>query len=502
MTIKQSLAIAAFSAVTSVGSVWGYNEYQQHQQVLPAASPANSLFKPASYTAAAASIGLVDFEHAATKAAPAVVHIKTQSKPKQVAQTPNGRRHPLQDFFGDGFGDMFGERGNSSPSPQRRGSGSGVTISADGYIVTNNHVIDGADEVTVTLNNSKDYKAKVIGKDASTDLAVIKIDAKDLPYLEFANSDEVRLGQWVLAIGYPLGLQTTVTSGIVSAKSRGLGINSRQSRTPVEAFIQTDAAINPGNSGGALVNTDGNVIGINSAIASPTGSYAGYGYAIPSNMVKKIVADLVEFGSAKRAYLGIMYGNDQMTEEDRKANNVKEGKGVFVMEVSKGSAAEEAGVKKGDFITKINGKTINTGTEMIEQIAALRPGEKVQITYQQNGKEKTATATLKGEAGSYASIQEKVVEQLGATFENLDKSKAAQLQLSSGVVVKSLQQGILTEQTRIKEGFIITKVNNIKVNSVEELKEAIKRSGNSAIISGVYPSQPQTEYRYALNDLQ
>ncbi|HLL43256.1 MAG TPA: Do family serine endopeptidase, partial [Segetibacter sp.] len=445
---------------------------------------------------------MVDFEKAATKAAPAVVHIRTLKKSKQVSGSPQLQDNPFKDFFGDDLGDMFGGRGGSRLSPEQRASGSGVAISADGYIVTNNHVVDEADELLVTLNNKKDYKAKVIGKDPASDLAVIKIEANNLPYLTFANSDDVHLGQWVLAIGYPLNLETTVTSGIISAKSRSLGINRRQSSSPVESFIQTDAAVNPGNSGGALVNTDGNVIGINSAIASPTGSYAGYAYAIPSNMVQKVVSDIIKYGSTKRAYLGVMFGSDQMSEEDRKKNNVKEGEGVFVMDVAKGSAAEEAGVQKGDFITKVNGTEVSTGTEMIEKIAALRPGDKINITFQRNGTEKTATATLKGNSGTYASVKQQVVEQLGATFEDLDKNKAAQLQLPSGVVVKQLGQGILTDQTRIKEGFIITKVNNTKVSTVEELKQAIKSAGNSAVISGVYPNQPQTEYQYALNDLQ
>ncbi len=502
MTLRQSLAVILVSAATSVGSFWGYAKYQQNEPLVSNVPTSSTIFKKTGYLENVVNAPMVDFEKAATKAAPAVVHIKTMTKAKQVVGNPNLQSNPFEELFGEGFGDMFGDRGNTRPSPQKRGSGSGVIVSADGYIVTNNHVVDGADELVVTLNNKKDYKAKVIGKDPSTDLAVIKIEAKNLASLTFANSDNVHLGQWVLAIGYPLGLQTTVTSGIVSAKSRGLGINSRQSKTPIEAFIQTDAAINPGNSGGALVNTDGEVIGINSAIASPTGSYAGYGYAIPSNMVKKIVADIVQYGSTKRAYLGVMFGSDQMSEEERKNNNVKEGEGVYVMDVSKGSAAEEAGIQKGDFITKVNGTVINTGTEMIERIAAMRPGDKISITYQRNGNEKTSTATLKGDTGTYASIKEKVVEQLGATFENLDRNKAAQLQLPAGVVVKSLGQGILTEQTRIKEGFIITKVNNTKVSTVDDLKQAIQNAGNSAIITGVYPNQPQTEYQYALNDLQ
>jgi Do/DeqQ family serine protease len=413
---------------------------------------------------------------------------------------PGTRRNPLEEFFGDGFGEGLQERGNTSR--EQRASGSGVVITADGYIVTNNHVVDGADELLVTLNNKKDYKAKVVGKDPSSDLAVIKIEAKNLPFLTFANSDDVRLGQWVLAIGYPLNLETTVTSGIVSAKSRSLGINSRLSKTPVEAFIQTDAAVNPGNSGGALVNTSGNLVGINSAIASPTGSYAGYAYAIPSNMVKKIVTDIIKFGSTKRAYLGIMFGSSQMSEEDRKNNNILDGEGVYVMEVSKGSAAEEAGITKGDFITKLNGSQVTTGTEIIERIAALRPGDKVTITFQHNGSEKTSSVSLKGDQGDYESMKEQVVDQLGAAFENLDRNKAAELGLQGGVVVGSLSQGIISEQTRIREGFIITKVNNVKVRTIAELKQALINAVNSAIISGVYPAQPQTEYQYALNDLR
>ena len=419
MTIRQSLAVVLVSAATTIGTICGYNEYQQHNQLASNFSATSSVFKNTGYNENAVSTPMVDFEKAATKAAPAVVHIKTLTKSKQVSGGSGMQENPFKDLFGDGFGDLFGDRGGSRLSPDQRASGSGVTISTDGYIVTNNHVVDGADELVVTLNDKKDYKAKVVGRDPGSDLAVIKIDAKNLPFLTFANSDNVHLGQWVLAIGYPLNLETTVTSGIVSAKSRSLGINSRQSSAPVESFIQTDAAVNPGNSGGALVNTDGDVIGINSAIASPTGSYAGYSYAIPSNMVQKVVSDIIKYGSTKRAYLGVMFGSDQMSEEDRVKNNVKDGDGVFVMDVAKGSAAEEAGVQKGDFITKINGAEVSSGTEMVGKIAALRPGDKISITFNHNGAEKNATATLKGTSGAYASVKEQVIEQLGASLKTL-----------------------------------------------------------------------------------
>ncbi len=500
MTVRQSIAAIMVVAATSVGSIWGYGQYQQSQATASNNIDSDSLFKTASYDETTTIDPGVDFEKAATKAVPAVVHIRTVSKAKQVVQSPGLQNSPFRDFFGDGFEDMFGGRG--TVPQERKGSGSGVIISADGYIVTNNHVIDGADELQIILNNSKTYKGKVVGTDPSSDLAVVKIEATNLPYLTFANSDNVRLGQWVLAIGYPLNLEATVTSGIVSAKSRSLGINGRQSKTPLEAFIQTDAAINPGNSGGALVNTNGELIGINSAIASPTGSYAGYGYAIPSNMVNKIATDLIKFGSAKRAYLGVMFGGSQMSEEEQKVANSKAGEGVYVFDVAKGGAADEAGIQKGDVITKINGATVSTGTQMIEKVATMRPGDKVAVTYARNGAEKTATVTLKGDAGTYASMKEQAAEQLGASFEALPKQKAAQLGLTGGIEVKSLKQGIITEQTRIREGFIITKVNNNKVTTVEELKAALQNAGSSAIISGIYPNQPQREYQYALNDLQ
>lgn len=499
MTIKQSLVILALGAgVITVGAM-GYSKYQENNEPFAKPPVSSSVYKNVKFTENGDPDIVVDFEKAAAKAAPAVVHIKTVMKAKQVADVFgwNDDNNPFKDFFGPDFGQKL-KPGNM---PKERASGSGVLISADGYIVTNNHVVDGATEVNVTLNEKGTYKAKVIGTDPSSDLAVIKIDGHNLPYLTFANSNDVRLGQWVLAIGYPLNLGTTVTSGIVSAKSRSIGINARNSNAPIESFIQTDAAVNPGNSGGALVNLDGNIIGINSAIASPTGSYAGYSYAIPSNLVQKVASDIVKYGSNKRAYLGVMYPSDQMSDEDRKKNNVKDGNGVFVMDVAKGSAAEEAGIKKGDFITKINDNTVNTGTQMVEKISSLRPGDKINITYMHGNETKSATVALKGSSGEYASVKEQVIQQLGATFEPLDKNIAQKLNIESGVVVKKLDEGIISNQTRIKEGFIITHVNNQRVATVEELKDVLKQSGNSAVISGIYPDNPGTVYQYALNDL-
>ena len=396
MTLKQLTAAVLIGAATFAGTAWAYGKYAHQNNLSAYTAPASSVFHSAKFNDNTTVIPTVDFETAAAKASPAVVHIKILQRAQNVGFNP---------FAQNGFGGMSqndgDNNGNNNNEPQEVASGSGVIISGDGYIVTNNHVVDKADELLVTLNDKKDYKAKVIGTDPSSDLAVIKIEGNNFAYLTFANSDDVRVGQWILAIGYPLNLETTVTSGIVSARSRSIGINSRNSNSPIESFIQTDAAVNPGNSGGALVNTDGNLIGINSAIASPTGSYAGYSYAIPSNLVARVASDIMKYGSAKRGYLGLMYANDLMSDEDRQKNNIPEGNGVYVMEVAKGSAADNAGIQKGDFITKVNGTIINTGNEMIEKISALRPGDKADITYTRNGASSNVTVTLQSSPGAY-----------------------------------------------------------------------------------------------------
>lgn len=404
MKLKQFIAVLLISAATFAGGGWMYNKYE-HQNMFAANTSVNSsIFKSTGFTDNASDVPTTNFEKAAAKASPAVVHIKVLKRIQSIQGF---------NFFGNNFpgdpdydsGDMSYNNKNNDDARQVA-SGSGVLVSANGYIVTNNHVVNRADELLVTLNDKNDYKAKVIGTDPSSDLAVIKIEGNNFPYLTFANSDEVRVGQWILAIGYPLNLETTVTSGIVSAKARNLGINNRNSRNPIESFIQTDAAVNPGNSGGALVNTDGNLIGINSAIASPTGSYAGYSYAIPSNLVARVTSDIIKFGSSKRAYLGIMFGNDQMSGADRRKNNIPDGNGVYVMDVAKGSGADEAGIQKGDFITKLNGSPINTGTQLVGKISALRPGDKINITYVRDGNNNTTEVTLQGSAGNYPQQQD------------------------------------------------------------------------------------------------
>ncbi|HEX8461469.1 MAG TPA: trypsin-like peptidase domain-containing protein, partial [Segetibacter sp.] len=297
MKLKNVLLVVLISSATALTSVWGFNRWEASQtagQQQPGKLPVNY----AGFFDGEKAAGSLDFTAASMSATPAVVHIKTKTKARQATNNLPRGRNPFSDLFGDDFGDMFGGP-QSRTIPEQRASGSGVLISEDGYIVTNNHVIDGADDINITLNNKRSYKATLVGTDPSSDIAVLKIDGKAFPYLVYGNSDDVKLGQWVLAVGYPLTLDVTVTAGIISAKARSIGINRRQSESPIESFLQTDAAVNPGNSGGALINTEGQLIGINSAIASPTGSYAGYSYAVPVNIVKKVVNDLMKFGTVQ-----------------------------------------------------------------------------------------------------------------------------------------------------------------------------------------------------------
>lgn len=503
MNFKTILAVVALSASTAVLSVWGFNKYQQHQFAGiqdPSKLPVNYAgFFGNNNTPA----NVVDFTPAATSATPAVVHIKTRTKARQVSNNSTQRqRNPFSDLFGDDFGDFFG---GPRVIPEQRASGSGVLITEDGYIVTNNHVVDNADELTVTLANKKTYKGTVVGTDASSDLAVIKIDGKNLPYMVYGNSDDTKLGQWVLAIGYPLNLDVTVTAGIISAKSRSIGINSRQSGTPIESFIQTDAAVNPGNSGGALINTNGELIGINSAIASPTGSYAGYSYAIPVNIVKKVITDIVKFGAVQRAYIGINYPSDNLTDEQAKelekeiGTTYKEGEGVFVTGVPEGGAAATAGLKKGDIVTKINGVPVLNGPELQEQVSRYKPGDKITLTYVRSGRENTANLTLKNRAGNTDVVKNTgIMQKLGAELTNVDAKVAAANQIPGGVVVKKIGDGLL-KRTRMQEGFIITSVEGEQIKNVTDLDRALSQNkGRKIKIEGIYPGYENT-YPYPLD---
>ncbi|MFM7838755.1 MAG: PDZ domain-containing protein, partial [Chitinophagaceae bacterium] len=300
-------------------------------------------------------------------------------------------------------------------------------------------------------------------------------------------SDEVKIGQWVLAIGYPLTLETTVTAGIISAKGRTLDINSRQSSTPVESFIQTDAAVNPGNSGGPLISTDGKLIGINSAIASPTGAFAGYSFTIPVNIVKKIIADIIKFGTVQRAFLGIQYPRENLSEEVKSQNGIKEGEGVYVMEIMKDGAAEAAGIKKGDVITKINGTAVTSGPEMVGQIATYRPGDKVDITYKRNGKEYNVSVTLRNSTGTIAMVKTSVLDKLGADLQNINKDLAKELGVNGGVEIKSINSSGLLSRVRIQEGYVIIKANGKEVKNTEDLRKILESADNTVKLEGMYP---------------
>ena len=498
MKFKQIFFTVAISAVTALAVMWGYGAYVKNSNTYAGQQagvmPANYKYAGLFDGNTAPPGGAIDFTAPSEAATPAVVHIKTKTNAKQVSNSLPKRQpnNPFGDLFDDDmFNQLFGGRGRGV-IPEQRASGSGVIISDDGYIVTNNHVVDNADEIDVTLANKKTYKAKVIGTDPSYDLAVIKVEAAGLPFLLYGNSDDVKIGQWVLAIGYPLNLETTVTAGIISAKARSLGLNKDKSGDPasgVESFIQTDAAVNMGNSGGALISTDGKLIGINSAIASPTGYYSGYSYAIPVNIVKKVIDDLIKFGTVQRGFLGVRYVNasDMSDDEKGKQGIPVTAEGIYVTDVPKDGGAYEAGIRKGDIIKKLNGAEISNGGEMQGVISRQKPGDKLPVTFIRNGKETTALVTLKNKAGNYDIVKaDAVLETLGAELASLDPKKAKEYGVAGGVIVKKINEGALNDQTRMKDGFIILKVNDKEVKSVDEMKAAVG-ANKSITISGFYP---------------
>lgn len=432
----------------------------------------------------------LDFTTAAEKVMPAVVHIRS---------TQDAGRREDQTQYIDPFREFFGPRGPQGPS---QSSGSGVIINADGYIVTNNHVVQDADVVEVTLYDNRDYKAEVIGIDPDTDIAVIKINQKDLPFLSFVDSDKAKIGEWVLAVGNPFNLNSTVTAGIISAKGRNINIlnrNSEQGNTAIESFIQTDAAINPGNSGGALVELNGGLLGINTAIASPTGSYSGYGFAVPSNIVSKIVEDLVKFGTVQRGWLGVSVGN--VNSQLAKEYDLEVSEGAYVSGFAEKSSAKEAGLKEGDVVVKIDETPIRTSTGLIEYIGRHRPGDKVNMVVNRKGKELIIPVELKSRDGKVGPIkpeERNAFASLGIVLEDVDAKVLKKLELENGVRVKELGNGRLSKYTDIREGFIITKVNDVKVSSAKEVNELLKKKkqGDMVILSGTYEDFPR-EFNYA-----
>lgn len=494
MKMKQVFFTMVISAVTAFGVMWGYSSYVkagntyagQEKGIVP------SNYKLTKLTEGnAMPPGAVDFTQPAAAALPTVVHIKTKTNAKQVSNNlpKSQNRNPFSDLFDDDMLQQFFGNRNGGYVPEQRASGSGVIISQDGFIVTNNHVVENADELTVTLSNKKTYTAKVIGRDPAYDLAVIKIDATGLPFLLYGNSDDVKIGQWVLALGYPLNLETTVTAGIVSAKSRSLGLNKgTKTNGAVESFIQTDAAVNQGNSGGALINTSGELVGINSAIASPTGYYSGYSYAIPVNIVKKVVDDIIKYGNVQRGFLGVSTVNTYDIPEQEKAKYKYSGDGLVIIEVVPSSAAVEAGLKKGDIIKSVNGIAVTMPSELQELVTRYKPSDKINITYSRDGKDINTTATLKNNMGTFAIVKAEntTLSKLGADFVNLDPKKAKEYGVPGGVIVKKINEGALSDQSRMRDGFIIVKVNDKEIKNMDELSNAIG-SSKSITISGFYP---------------
>lgn len=454
----------------------------------------------------------VDFTFAAEKTMPAVVHIQSTIVSNRTAQDFNQLPDLFRDFFGDG------SRGQQRPNgPQKaQASGSGVIFSPDGYIITNNHVVEDASEVEVILYDHRSFKAKVIGTDPSTDLAVLQIKTNNLPYLVLANSDDVKVGQWVLAVGNPFNLESTVTAGIVSAKGRNIGILGQKEReraynenpnvapvsTAIESFIQTDAAVNPGNSGGALVNLQGELIGINTAIATPTGTFAGYSFAVPTGIVKKVAEDLLKYGTVQRGYLGINIQNvDGKLAAEKKLVDIYEG--VYVGGLTENGSAKPAGIKVGDVITKVDGIHVRSSAELQELVARHKPGETVTVTVNREGKEKDIRVELRSREGKNEIVRrdEKVetLSALGANLQELTDKEKKELGVSNGLKVAKLLPGKLRNETEMREGFVITKVNGKPVNSVKEfvqLVESKKGSEDGVTLQGVYPDYPG-KYYYA-----
>jgi Do/DeqQ family serine protease len=440
----------------------------------------------------------LDFTKVSQDVMEAVVHIKS-TQTAQMSQSLRQYRQlpdPFKDFFGDqGEGFFFGPQGSpqGQNSPSRVGTGSGVIINSGGYIVTNNHVVADASDIEVALHDNRTFKATVIGTDPATDLALLQIQAKDLPTLPLVNSDDVRIGEWVLAVGNPFNLNSTVTAGIVSAKSRS--INILQDQYAVESFIQTDAAINPGNSGGALVNLQGGLIGINTAIASPTGAYAGYGFAVPANIVSKVVEDLLKYGTVQRGFLGIRIRGVEGNLAKEKELSVNTG--VYVEEVGEESAAAAAGVKAGDVIVAVNALKVQTPAELQELIARNRPGDDVKLSLIRGKKDLDLTVQLKGQEGEtkiVAAERNELFNELGASFENISKEQAAALNITGGVKVSKLYAGKISRQTSMREGFIITKVDGQLIRNVEELIKALENKNGGVLVEGVYEGSPEVFY--------
>jgi len=425
--------------------------------------------------------GAPDLTFAAEFSVKAVVNIQTSYKKNQSYSSGN----PFFDFF-------FGDRYYFDQPQVQQATGSGVIISEDGYVVTNNHVIESSNEIKVTLHDNREFEAKLIGTDPSTDIALLKIEANSLPTLSWGDSDNLKLGEWVLAVGNPFNLNSTVTAGIVSAKARGIGIIGTQ--MPIESFIQTDAAVNPGNSGGALVNTKGELVGINTAIASRTGSYSGYSFAIPVSIVRKVVEDLKQYGEVQRALLGVNIKT--VNAELAKEFNLDNIAGVYVDGVTDDGAAKAGGIKPGDVIIAINNTTVNTSTELQEQIGKHRPGDVVDIKVKRDRSDKIIKVTLRNPNGGTGIVKDNFTV-LGADLEKADENIKSKLNISNGLKVSKIGKGKLKD-AGISEDFIIVRVNKNKVNTIDDFRQILKQSSGGVLIEGIYPNGETAYYVFGL----
>ena len=496
MNIKHILSLVLVAALSSIFTMFTFQYFGSGKQIIsfkessPNSNNTQVMNTLTSKTAARSNNP--NFVKAAEMTTPTVVHIIA-------TQTVKASRYnrDMPDIFREFFGDDFGGNFRRNPHGQKsQSSGSGVIVTADGYIVTNNHVVEGTSEVEVVLSDKRTYKAKVIGTAPSTDLAVIKIKEKELPHIELANSDDVMIGEWVLAVGNPFNLASTVTAGIVSAKGRSLNILRDKSQTPIEAFIQTDAAVNPGNSGGALINTRGQLIGINTAIATPTGTYAGYSFAVPVNIVKKVMKDLIEYGTIQRGYLGVIIRD--VEGNFAKERGLKVTEGVYVDKIDKTSSAQKAGVKVGDVIVGVDDKEVKSSPELLGIIAEKSPGDKIKLTIDRKGKKLDFDVVLKNKAGNEEVITKansQTLDFLGAELADVSPEERKELEIRGGVKVIRVVGGKFAE-VNMKDGFVITKMGDEPVYSLNDFIKKVDSSKGGIFLSGMYPNGEEAYYAF------
>lgn len=497
------LAAAVLGGLAAIGGAQylGLNQTTKYVEIEGPAATNYANFAEPSTTVNVNPAPTEGFTTAADKALPAVVHIKASK-----VATPGRGMGQMPDAFRDFFGLPEQEEGNGRrrEAPLQQGSGSGVIISPDGYIATNNHVVEDAEDLQVVLNDQRTYDAEVIGVDPTTDIALIKIDETALPTLRFANSDNVRVGEWVVAVGNPFSLTSTVTAGIVSAKGRSIDIVRRSGgEMAIESFIQTDAVVNPGNSGGALVNQNGDLVGINTAISSPTGVFAGYSFAVPSAIVKKVTEDLREFGVVQRGLLGARIIDIQrLPDSEAEKLGIERDNGVYVSEVTAGSAAEDAGLTSGDIILSVNGIPTLRNSDLLEQLGRKRPGDEVTIGFERDGREQMLDVRLRNADGNTQIVRaepapEKVME-LGAEFVDLSATESAEAKLEGVKIQRLKRDGLLAEQTRIQPGFIVTAVNDRAVTDAKDLQRLLNRADGAVKLEGIYPDAPDRKLKFAI----